>query len=84
LSNPVDGATVSGVVSVKASATDNAGSAGISQTLFIDGKQVASAAGGALSFNWNTKKVASGFHTVRVVARDVAGNSSAQQVTVKR
>jgi subtilisin family serine protease len=82
ITNPANGATVSGNVSVKSTASDNSGSAGISQKLFIDGVQRASAQGSSLSYNWNTRKL-SGPHTVVVTASDAAGNSTSATVTVQ-
>ena len=84
IKNPASGATVSGTVQVKLEASDNSGSAGITQTLYIDGNKVASAVGAALSYSWNTRKVASGPHAVTATARDAAGNSTTQTVSVTR
>lgn len=81
ISNPVGG-TVSGNVSVSASATDNAGAAGIKMTLAVDGVVKAQGSGGALGYNWNTKKGAVGAHTITVTARDAAGNTSTSTVNV--
>lgn len=82
ISNPVPG-HVSGTVTVTANASDNSGAAGISQTLYIDGAVKARGTGGVLSYSWNTRKVASGTHTIMVIAKDAAGNSStySEQVT---
>jgi thermitase len=79
--NPVAGA-VTGNVAVSVSASDDSGAAGISQTLYIDGKLSAKGNGGTLSYNWNSRKVASGTHTIEAVARDAAGNSSSARVSV--
>jgi hypothetical protein len=79
--NAVAGA-VSGDVAVSVSASDDSGAAGISQTLYIDGKLSAKGNGGTLSYNWNSRKVASGTHTIEAVARDAAGNSSSARVSV--
>jgi len=84
ISNPADGARVSGNVQIRVTATDNNGSAGITQSLFINGSQVARTTGGSLSFNWNTRKVASGTYTIQATARDQAGNSTSQTVRVTR
>lgn len=81
INNPVAGA-VAGNVAVSVSASDNSGAAGISQQLLIDGKLVASGKGGALSYNWNTRKVNAGTHTVQAIARDAAGNASSASVSV--
>jgi subtilisin family serine protease len=84
ITNPTDGARVSGNVQIRVTATDNNGSAGITQSLFINGSQVAQTTGGSLSFNWNTRKVASGTYTIQAVARDQAGNSTSRTIQVTR
>lgn len=83
IANPVAG-YVSGTVSVIVNATDNSGAAGISQTLYIDGVRKAHATGGSLAYNWNTRKVAAGMHTIQAVATDAAGNSSSTSVQVTK
>jgi thermitase len=67
---------------VSASATDNQAMAKISLT--IDGKEVAIAYGGSVSYSWNTRKVALGAHSVTVRTWDTAGNTSSRSVTVYR
>jgi hypothetical protein len=79
--NPVAGA-VAGNVSVNVSASDNKGPAGISQLLYIDGKLSAKGSGGTLSYNWNTRKLAAGNHTLQAVSTDAAGNSASTSVSV--
>jgi len=81
--NPVSG-KVAGVVTVNVQATDNSGPSGIVQTLYIDGALKAQATGGALSYNWNTRKVSAGVHTIKAVAKDAAGNSVITSVQVTR
>jgi hypothetical protein len=81
ISNPVAG-SVSGNVSVSVNASDNSGPAGISQLLYIDGKLSARGGGASLSYNWNTRKVAAGAHTINAVATDFAGNSATASVNV--
>jgi len=50
------------------------------------GAQVASGTGSALSATWNTnpKKVSTGQHVIKAVARDAAGNASAVEVVVTK
>ena len=81
IDNPAAG-TVSGQVSVAVSASDNSGAAGISESLYIDNKLVATGKGGALAYNWRTRQYARGAHTVTAVAKDAAGNSATTSVTV--
>ncbi len=83
ITNPVSGA-VGDSVSVQVSATDNSSPSALTQWLFIDGKQVATAAGGSLNYRWNTRKLMSGNHTLLAVARDATGNQSSAQVTVTK
>jgi len=80
--NPVAG-TVKGNVTVSVNATDNSGAAGISHALYIDGVRKATGTGATLSYNWNTRKVAVGTHTIQAVANDAAGNVSSVSVKVE-
>lgn len=68
--------------SIKVSATDNQSVAKIS--LSIDGKEVAVAYGGALSYNWNTSSVAPGSHQISVRVTDNSGNVTTKTVSVWR
>lgn len=81
IDNPAAG-TVSGQVSVAVSASDNSGAAGISESLYIDNKLVATGKGGALAYSWRTRQYTRGAHTVMAVAKDAAGNSATTSVTV--
>lgn len=85
INNPVNGSVVaSGTLLIATNATDNLGAASLLQTLFINGRQVASATGGKLSYNWNTRKVPAGSHTISVTASDAAGNRTSSSVSVTR
>lgn len=81
INNPVAGAA-SGNVSVNVSATDDSGAAGISQTLYIDGKLTAKGTGGTLSYNWNTRKMSAGTHTLQAISKDAAGNTGSASVSI--
>ena len=82
--NLVNGSRVSGSTQITTSASDNAGTAGLKQKLYIDGALVASTTGGSLSYTWNTRKAASGTHSVRAEASDAAGNASSVTVSVSK
>lgn len=84
ISNPINGSKVSGTTAITASASDNSGAAGIKQSIYINGQLKASGTGGSLSYNWNTRKVASGSYTITAVAVDAAGNQSSSTVQVSR
>lgn len=82
-SSPVNGAKVSGNVAVKGSASDNMGTAGLTLALSIDGKAMATATGGSLSYTWNTRKLTSGSsHLLTLTATDAAGNASGASISV--
>lgn len=76
--------TVKGNVTVSTSASDDSGAAALTQTLYIDGRRVASVRGGSLSYGWNTNKVAAGTHLLRVDAVDAAGNTASASLSVRR
>jgi hypothetical protein len=83
--SPGNGVTVSGTVNVASSATDNAGVAGLTNVLYLNGIRVASSSGsGALSYNWNTRKAKIGSHTLRVDTTDAAGNKASTSIVVNR
>jgi hypothetical protein len=83
ITNPTAG-QVSGNVNVAINASDNSGAAGIRLSLYIDGELKSSGNGGSLSYNWNTRKIAAGAHTLQSVARDAAGNTSTATVQVNK
>src|SRR5437867_789820 len=81
---PAAGSTVSGTVTISASATDNMGVVGVQFKL--DGANLgAEVTAAPYSTSWNTTLGANGSHTLTAVARDAAGNtatSAAVSVTV--
>lgn len=80
ISNPANGAKVSGNVNVQASATDNVGVSGMN--LYIDGQLASSVSGAGLSYNWKAQRIAAGSHTIKVEAKDAAGNIGSQSIQV--
>src|SRR2546425_418414 len=84
LTAPAAGATVSGAMTVSASATDNVGIVGVQFKL--DGINLgAEDTTDAYSISWNSALAANGTHTLTAVARDAAGNptpSAAVSMTV--
>jgi glucose/arabinose dehydrogenase len=74
LTAPADGATVSGTVTVTASASDDTGVAGV--RFQLDGGNLAAEDTTApYSASWDTTGAA-GTHTLRAIARDAAGNTT--------
>lgn len=84
ITSPANGARVSGTVRIDVSASDNQGSAGISNELYVSGKRVASGTGGALSYSWNTRKAKAGSYVIEARSRDAAGNVSTTSISVTR
>ncbi|HEY3312200.1 MAG TPA: Ig-like domain-containing protein [Anaerolineales bacterium] len=84
ISAPGNNATVSGQVTITASASDNV--AVFLVTFFVDGVQIGTDSTAPYSLTWNTNKVAKTTHTIYAQARDTAGNitqSASVTVTVK-
>jgi len=82
ITSPVSGAKLGTKVTIKAKATDNVGVVGF--TLYVDGSVVATTNATSISYNWNTRKVASGSHTISAMARDAAGNQGSAMVSVTK
>ena len=72
---PASGATVSGMVPITASASDNVAVSGV--RFYINGTQVgAEDTASPYEMTWNSNAVANGSHTLTTVARDAAGNTA--------
>ncbi|MGA9565315.1 MAG: choice-of-anchor D domain-containing protein [Candidatus Korobacteraceae bacterium] len=69
---PANNATVSGTITVTATAADNVGIASIQ--IYIDGTLVASGSSSPLNYSWNTVTATNASHTIYSKASDVAGN----------
>jgi hypothetical protein len=72
VASPAGGQTVSGVVTIRASASDNVGVTRIDY--LQDGQVVAVFSPPVFTAAWNTALVPNGTHTLTAVARDAAGN----------
>ncbi len=73
--SPSDGTAVSGNVSALVNATDNVGV--VKVDLFVDGALVSTATSQPFTNRWNSRKAASGAHTLRCNAYDARGNTGA-------
>jgi len=82
LTAPVNNSTVSGTITISATASDNVGIAGVQ--FFIDGNALGSEdTSSPYSISWNTAQAGNGIHTLLASARDAAGNrTSSTLVTV--
>jgi subtilisin family serine protease len=82
ITNPADGATVSGTVSVTADASDDNG---VSQVeFFVDGSSIGVDSDGSdgWSASWDTTTYADGGYAVDAVATDTAGQTASDSVSV--
>ena len=78
---PVNGATVSGVVTLGADASDNIGVVGV--RFFAGGAQVGPEdTTPPYSTTWDSKTVPDGQHTLMAVARDAAAQSATATITI--
>ncbi|OQW79283.1 MAG: peptidase S8 [Proteobacteria bacterium ST_bin11] len=82
ISNPLQGAKVSGLVAVSVSAKDNIAIAKVQ--IYIDAKLVASTTSSSLSYSWNAKKASMGSHTIRALATDTSGNTGTALIQVNK
>lgn len=82
ITNPGNGSLVKGLITVSAKAGDNVGVASLS--LYLDGAMVSAGNSSSVSFKWNTRKAASGAHTISATAKDSSGNQSSTTIQVKK
>lgn len=77
LTSPAGGSTVSGTVSLTASASDNVG---VSKVEFYQNNTlIGSSSTAPYSFSWNTAQLANGTYTITAKAYDAAGNQGVSQ-----
>ena len=72
ITSPASGATVSGIISVAMTASDNVGLARVD--LYVDGQLHTRDTTAPFAASWDTTKVANGGHTLVARAYDTAGN----------
>jgi chitodextrinase len=77
---PLNGITVSGSVTVSATATDNVGATKVEFS--VDGSLLATSTSAPYGFAWDASTASAGSHTITATAYDAAGNSSTTSVTV--
>jgi hypothetical protein len=81
LTAPANGATVSGTITASANAGDNIGVASVQ--FQVDTANIGAADTNApYSTQFDTTTAANGWHTLRAIARDAAGNTATGSVTV--
>ena len=80
ITNPLASARDSGNISVQAKGTDNIAVTNLK--LYIDGQLKSTVSGSSLMYKWNTKQASWGAHTLKVEARDAAGNLATHEIQV--
>lgn len=73
ITSPTDGATVSGPVTIQATAADDVGVASVE--FLVDGKLMATDTTAPFAAEWNTSVESNGSHTLLARAHDAAGNT---------
>jgi len=77
---PANLATVSGTVTISATASDNVGVSSVA--FYIDGVLSGTCTAAPFSLTWSTPAAINGSHTIKAIASDAAGNSSSAQISV--
>jgi len=72
ITSPANSATVSGIITVSASASDNVGVSKVE--LYINGTLFASDSSSPFTFTWDTTKYANSTYTLKAIAYDGSGN----------
>src|SRR4029453_16729387 len=81
ITSPSSGATVSGIIPVTATASDNVGVVGI--RFLVDGSPIgAEISTPPYSTSWNTSLATEGSHVLSAVARDAGGNLTTSVISV--
>src|SRR6185436_5153913 len=78
ITSPGNSSVVAGLVSINVNARDNVAVASLS--VYVDGKVVSTGNSASISYKWNTKKAASGAHTISATAKDAAGNQTSTAI----
>jgi subtilisin family serine protease len=82
ISKPVNGAKVTGTVTIAISANDDVAISKVS--LSIDGKLVSATTAKTISYSWNTRKVAAGSHSIQAIATDTSNKTSTMTIQVTK
>ena len=82
ITSPGNSSVVTGMVTVNVKAGDNVAVASLS--VYVDGKVVSSGNSASTSYKWNTRKAASGTHTISATAKDTSGNQTSTLIQVTK
>ena len=78
ITNPSNGETVSGIVTITVTVTDKEDDPDPTPTIFIDGVEKVT----AFSYDWDTDPESEGEHVITATATDSAGNTGSDTITV--
>lgn len=83
ITSPASGSKITGSrTTVTASASDNTGVAKVE--FYVNGALMATDTSTPYSFNWNTRKMASGSYNITAKAYDAAGNAASSSITLTK
>jgi len=80
ITNPSDGATVSGTVNVAANASDDGGI--VKVEFYVDGFLKLTDTSTPYTFPWDTMTIGNGSHTISAKAYDIVGKTATDTITV--
>jgi hypothetical protein len=80
LTSPTNGATVNGMVTIAADATDNKAVASVE--FFVDGASILKDTSAPYQAQWDTTQAAQGSHTLKATAADTSANTADSTITV--
>jgi len=80
ITNPADAATVSGLVSITADATDDNGVAKVE--FFVNSGKIGEDTTAPYAFSWNSSLVADGAHVISTMATDSIGQTNSDSINV--
>jgi hypothetical protein len=80
ITSPSNGVKVGNSTKITGTGSDNVKLQGLK--LAIDGAVRASTSGGSISYNWNTRSIAKGTHTITLTGTDAAGNTNQTSIQI--
>lgn len=80
ITNPTNGSTVTGTVTISANATDNKAVDHV--TFSVDGNILSNVSTAPYAYSWNSSSVPNGSHTITATAYDTSGNTAVSTVSV--
>ena len=80
ITSPTSGATVSGTLTIQASASDNVGVQSV--TFAVDGSTKCTDTTASYACSWDSNTVSNGSHTLTATARDAAGNTRSHSLSI--